>query len=131
MSVRGRTDRLAFAASFEEIYHFRLLYSGTTFTFPILGAVRMAYEGEGHIAPYTLFQRRESGGAESYDPRGAFPGRPPTAGEITQLVPKAVQPLEGATPAGDDGGLSIADSSSRAPAAPASATDKFAAPSWD
>ena len=37
MGVRGRSERIAFAASFEEIYHFRNVYSGTTFMFPILG----------------------------------------------------------------------------------------------
>ncbi|EOD11396.1 hypothetical protein EMIHUDRAFT_452462 [Emiliania huxleyi CCMP1516] len=42
MGVRGRAERLAFAESFAEIYHFRLLYSGTTFMYPILGALRMA-----------------------------------------------------------------------------------------
>ena len=35
--MRGRSERIAFAASFEEIYHFRNVYSGTTFMFPILG----------------------------------------------------------------------------------------------
>ena len=35
--MRGRSERIAFAASFVEIYHFRNVYAGTTFMFPILG----------------------------------------------------------------------------------------------
>ena len=33
MGVRGRKDRNAFAASFEEIYSFRNVYTGTAFIY--------------------------------------------------------------------------------------------------
>jgi len=138
MSVRGRSERLAFAASFEEIYHFRLLYSGTTFMFPILGAVRMARPPApstptAALPPtYVLFQRRESEGAERYEPVGSFSGREPTAEEITSLLPRRVRPLND----DDIGGGDAAEAPDEAPttagggAPPASATDKFAPPSW-
>ena len=129
MGVRGRSERLAFADSFQEIYHFRLLYSGTTFMFPILGAVRYARPmGESGMpeAPssYALFQRREHAGEERYEPVGCFPGREPTTDECTKLVPRTVQPLGGdAAP--------VAPDEAPAPAsAPLSTTDKFAPPSW-
>ena len=53
MGVRAR-GALAFADSFEEIYTFRLLYSGTTFMFPILGSLRMTRESGGQ----RVYQRR-------------------------------------------------------------------------
>jgi len=104
MGVRGRSERLAFAESFEEVYHFRLLYSGTTFSYPVLGAVRMSRPIGGMEADkYVLFQRRESSGAESYEPVGCFAGREPTKEEITALVPRTVRPLanEGALASSD------------------------------
>lgn len=125
MSVRGRAERLAFAADFVEIYHFRLLYSGTTFMFPILGAVRMATTGSHATAPYVLYQRRESEGSERYELRAAFPDREPTSEEITLLVPRAVQPM--------DGDIHLAEGQAERPeeTSGSTATDKFAAPSWD
>ena len=143
MSVRGRSERIAFASSFDEIYHFRLLYSGTTFMFPILGSVRMCREdsseagtgGAGKGAPtpnYVLFQRQEGGRAERYVPVGSFPGREPSTDEITELVPRAVQPLGGSSKAAN---VKAANVETPSPAVdksalPASATDKFAPPSW-
>mmetsp|Transcript_41094 Transcript_41094/g.94274 ORF Transcript_41094/g.94274 Transcript_41094/m.94274 type:complete len:156 (+) Transcript_41094:3-470(+) len=88
MSVRGRSDRLSFAASFEEIYHFRLLYSGTTFMFPILGSLRMARHAG---RKYVLCQRRESGGSEQYVPVGCWIGSEPTPQMISELVPNKVK----------------------------------------
>ena len=93
MGVRGRAERLAFADSFEEIYTFRLLYSGTTFMFPILGSLRMTRESGGQRV---LYQRRESGGNEQYEPVGCWLGRDPTPEEVSAVVPKQV---EGARPA--------------------------------
>ena len=152
MSVRGRSERLAFADSFEEIYHFRLLYSGTTFMFPILGALRFANaystpastaggagggDGGAHEnapASYVLFQRRESGGQEErYEPVGSFPGREPTVAEISSLVPKAVQPFldaDGEASAAAGAAAEVVPTGRSAPK-PATATDKFAAPSWE
>jgi len=144
MSVRGRSERLAFAASFEEIYHFRLLYSGTTFMFPVLGAVRMArpsapVEGSAPPPMYVLFQRRESDGAECYEPIGSFGDREPTTDEITSLVPRTVRKrrtvhLGGGGEGWDDDvdadeplPASVAE---RGGALPPSAVDKFAPPSW-
>ena len=58
----------------QEIYHFRLLYSGTTFMFPILGSLRMTRQAGGRRV---LCQRRESGGSEVYEPVGCWLGREP------------------------------------------------------
>mmetsp|Transcript_17925 Transcript_17925/g.42653 ORF Transcript_17925/g.42653 Transcript_17925/m.42653 type:complete len:579 (+) Transcript_17925:56-1792(+) len=98
MGVRGRSERIAFAAAFEEVYHFRNVYSGTTFMFPILGSVRMTRRGG---AKRVLYRRREvgstssvtnreGGGSERYEPVGCWVGREPTPREITELVPKQV-----------------------------------------
>ena len=123
--------------------------------FPVLGAVRTARalpdegadgaadgvaDGAGGAAKsYVLFQRREDGdgAAERYEPVGSFPNRPPSVDEITQLVPRSVQPMSGGTDgpeaseptatATSGGG----DDSDRRGPKPNSATDKFAAPSWD
>ena len=108
MGVRGRSERIAFAASFERVYGFRNVYSGTTFMFPILGALRMTRraavaggdggdggggggggDGDGSQASHhVLFQRREAGGSERYEPVGCWLGREPTAKELTALVSK-------------------------------------------
>lgn len=45
MQVRGREDRLAFVDSYEEVYHFRLLYR-KPFAFPIYGALRYSFGAE-------------------------------------------------------------------------------------
>ena len=139
MSVRGRGERIAFAESFEEIYHFRTLYSGTTFMYPILGAVRMArpmwIEASAPTpSTYVLFQRRESGGAETYEPVGTFPSREPTVDEITELIPQSVEPIRGMEPRGDAASAASVSATSVggvAPTtAPTSATDKFEPPTW-
>ena len=90
---------------------------------------------DGSAGPsYVLFQRKEDGAGseERYEPVGSFPGREPTVDEITRLVPRAVQPMGGGAdaPTGD----SVTDERTNkagAPEKPNSATDKFAAPSWD
>ena len=93
MGVRGRAERMAFAASFEEVYTFRNIYSGTTFMYPILGAVRMSGREAG--GRRVLYQRREGGGSEQYEPVGCWLHREPTAPEITELVPSQVANLSG------------------------------------
>jgi hypothetical protein len=92
MSVRGRSERLAFAAGFEEIYHFRNIYSGTNFMFPILGSLRMTREGG---AKRVLYRRFEGGGKEQYRPVGCWVGREPTSQEMSELVPKQVSDVQG------------------------------------
>lgn len=66
MGVRGRQARVDFAASFSEIYHFRLLYSGTTFMYPIRGAVRMSRAAD-KVDPPTASEasQREGGTAQA------------------------------------------------------------------
>ena len=125
MGVRGRAERLAFASSFEDIYTFRNIYSGTTFMYPILGGVRMTRPtGAVSGGRRVLYQRRESGGHERYEPVGCWLRREPSASEITKLVPNQVV---GVGPAG--GGAQPAPSS--APAQPASAIVKGERMPWD
>merc|ERR1719247_3492293 len=68
MGVRGRTERLAFASSFEEIYSFRNLYSGTTFMYPILGAERWTRQSGRRV----VYKRHERAGRESYEPAACW-----------------------------------------------------------
>lgn len=58
MQVRGREDRLAFVASYEEVFHFRLLYR-KPFIFPIYGALRYSF---GEIPPRPRFPPRLAAG---------------------------------------------------------------------
>lgn len=99
MSVRGRSERMAYADSFKEIFHFRLLYSGTTFMFPILGCLRMscAAAPADQTPLYVLYQRRETGlrigdGHESYTPVGVFDAEP-GSDLITPYIPREVEKL--------------------------------------
>ena len=55
MSVRGRDERLAAAASFVPGYHFRPLFVNPTMPFPIRGALRLSWEDR---------NRRRGGGKE-------------------------------------------------------------------
>jgi adenylate kinase len=56
-SVRGRQERLDFAASFETIYHFCNIYVSGTSYFPILGTITKLRPNEQWIA----YQRRDFG----------------------------------------------------------------------
>ena len=102
MGVRGRGERIAFAESFTEIYHFRNLYSSSTFMYPIRGALRMSHAGTcgvgacdvGAAATWVLFARRQTGSPdgvgvtefkERYEPVGVFP-KPPEPAVITRLI---------------------------------------------
>jgi hypothetical protein len=125
MGVRGRAERLAFASSFEDIYTFRNIYSGPTFMYPILGGLRLTRPvGAVSGGRRVLYQKRESGGHERYEPVGCWLRREPSASEITELVPNQVV---GVGPAG--GGAQPAPSS--APAQPASAIVKGERMPWD
>uniref|UniRef100_A0A7S1BB49 DUF1995 domain-containing protein n=2 Tax=Corethron hystrix TaxID=216773 RepID=A0A7S1BB49_9STRA len=53
--VRGRSERIAFAKSFQTIYHMRCLYDSSTGYFPILGAMLKRGPGE----PWVAFRRRD------------------------------------------------------------------------
>ncbi|KAJ1492787.1 hypothetical protein T484DRAFT_1770435, partial [Baffinella frigidus] len=77
MSFGGRAQRLEFAASFTQIYHFRLLYSGSTFMFPVQGALRYNLAN----APYwTLFRRFQTDSdddeREAYTPLAVYASEP-------------------------------------------------------
>ncbi|KAL8234994.1 hypothetical protein R6Q59_021094 [Mikania micrantha] len=76
MQTMGREKRLAYAASFEMCYQFRLLYYAGT-QYPIMGALRMAYPYR-----YELFKRvNDSTGKEKYVILSTYPSRP-TGDEI-------------------------------------------------
>ena len=69
MGVGGRSKRLAFAASFRQVFHFRLLFKGSQFMFPIRGALRYNLANSDS---WTVFEREE------YDtPEGLEGIRPP------------------------------------------------------
>ena len=40
---RGRKGRMAFAASFQPAYHFRLLFMSSQMSYPIMGALRHSF----------------------------------------------------------------------------------------
>jgi len=107
MNVRGRAERIAFAASFREIYHYDTLYPRPGVYFPVVGAVSRAAYRE----PYVVFARREevAKGAsasrrrsvaelnrardeglltEFHQPLGSFDERP-TADQVNDLFKKA------------------------------------------
>ena len=56
MSIRGRQGRMDFANSWEEIYHFRLLYRKPYF-FPIYGALRKSYSASPDAEKWELYKR--------------------------------------------------------------------------
>ncbi len=65
--------RLAFEDSFEDAYHFRLVYPASRGMFPIKGAVMKA----GPNDPYVLFRREDRpGGGEEYVPLATFDRNP-------------------------------------------------------
>lgn len=72
MQTMGREKRLEYAASFENCYHFRLLYYAGT-QYPIMGALRMSYP-----YGYELYKRVDdpSFGKEKYNMLTTFPKRP-------------------------------------------------------
>ena len=65
-SVRGRQQRLDFAAQFQTIFHFQNIYVSGTSYFPILGAITKLHPEE----PWVCHQRRDfvDNGGEIYVP---------------------------------------------------------------
>ena len=45
LMCRGRGERTAFAKSFHQVYHFRLLFWSSAQLFPIMGACRRSFPG--------------------------------------------------------------------------------------
>lgn len=73
MQTIGRDKRMAYAASFEICYFFRLMYYAGT-QYPIMAALRMSYPYN-----YELFKRiDEAPGKEKYVMLTSFPKRPTT-----------------------------------------------------
>ncbi|XP_057487059.1 adenylate kinase 5, chloroplastic-like isoform X2 [Actinidia eriantha] len=71
MQTMGRDKRLEYAASFENCYHFRLLYYAGT-QYPIMGALRMSYPYD-----YELYKRVDAPNRkEKYIILSTFPKRP-------------------------------------------------------
>ena len=97
MSYRGRGDRIAFAESFKPVYHFRLLYSGTTFMYPILGALRMSHAGTfpSDEQPYIVYSRvtTADGAHERYLPVDVSQGEP-SPETLTKVVPRVVRKMQ-------------------------------------
>jgi adenylate kinase len=83
MQVRGREERLAFVANFEEVYHFRLIYN-KPFHFPIYGALRHAFGG-----PWELYKRLGRMETETYRFSVAFAAEPDRS-EITEGIARDV-----------------------------------------
>jgi adenylate kinase len=65
-SVRGRQERIDFAASFETVYQFQNIYVSGTSYFPILGAITKMKP----LEPWVAHQRRDyaDGDGELYVP---------------------------------------------------------------
>ena len=106
MSVRGRSERLAFVAKFHEIFFYDTLYPSPSVYFPIVGGVCK----NGPREPYVVFRREECGVdecttsdvtkrsvaalsrarsegllTEVYRPMGSFDERP-TDKEVTTII---------------------------------------------
>ena len=79
MSVRGRQERMEWVASFEEIYHFRLIYNKPAI-FPIYGCLRHAFGG-----PWELYKRTGVREFEAYKFCAAFDAEPVPA-DITDAI---------------------------------------------
>ncbi|KAL3145428.1 hypothetical protein ABBQ38_001673 [Trebouxia sp. C0009 RCD-2024] len=72
MGVRGRAERMAFADSFVQAYHFRLLYLSSAMMYPIMGAMRHSY-GQ----PWQVWKRQDIGKQEEqYELLASFPAEP-------------------------------------------------------
>lgn len=72
MGVRGRAERMAFADSFIQAYHFRHLYLSSQMMYPIMGAMRHSYGN-----PWEVWKREDIGKKEEkYDLVASFPAEP-------------------------------------------------------
>jgi adenylate kinase len=83
MQVRGREERMAFVAGFEQAYHFRLIYN-KPMIFPIYGCLRHAHGG-----PWELYKRVGRAEDEQYRFCAAFAAEP-SRGEITEGIARNV-----------------------------------------
>lgn len=83
MSIRGRGERREYARSWEEVYHFRLLYK-KPFFFPIYGALR--YTGPG--TKWELYKRFGKMESEEYTLQRTYAEGEPNASEITKVILK-------------------------------------------
>ena len=52
---RGRKGRMAFAASFQKAYHFRLLFMSSQMSYPIMGALRHSFGEPWEVRSGALF----------------------------------------------------------------------------
>lgn len=80
MGVRGRAERREYAASFEEIYHFRLVYNKPLFH-PIYGALRRAHDHDWQV--YKRFNVTKR--TEEYRVIKTFPQKP-TREELSDAI---------------------------------------------
>ena len=85
MSVRGRAERMGFTGTFEDAYHFRLLYTSGSF-YPIRGALSYTDGGKWQV----LRRKNKSGQVpnEEYVLIGEF-DEEPDSGLITDCFAKA------------------------------------------
>jgi adenylate kinase len=81
MQVRGREERMAYAASYEEVYHFRLIYN-KPYHFPIYGCLRHSH---GSGAPWELYKRTGRAEEEAYRFVQAF-NKEPDPEQITEGI---------------------------------------------
>eukprot|EP00899_Mesostigma_viride_P011983 jgi/Mesvir1/20786/Mv07896-RA.1 len=83
MQVRGRDKRIEFASTFEDAYHFRLLYRSGAEMYPIYGALRYFF---GH--PWEVYKRNYLGqGEEEYVFARAY-NTEPSRSAITDVFTK-------------------------------------------
>ena len=81
MSIRGRGERAEYAAGYEEVYHFRLLYRLPYF-FPIYGALRKPFGGE-----WELYKRYGTRQDERYQLMKTYDTTTePSADEKTKII---------------------------------------------
>eukprot|EP00242_Pyramimonas_sp_CCMP2087_P014052 CAMPEP_0198210270 /NCGR_PEP_ID=MMETSP1445-20131203/20000_1 /TAXON_ID=36898 /ORGANISM="Pyramimonas sp., Strain CCMP2087" /LENGTH=348 /DNA_ID=CAMNT_0043884289 /DNA_START=102 /DNA_END=1148 /DNA_ORIENTATION=+ len=81
MGVRGRQERLDFEATFETVYHFRLLYN-KPYHFPIYGALRKSYGKEWEVYKRKSISKKE----EVYTITPVTYKKEPNADQITKSI---------------------------------------------
>ena len=84
MSIRGRQGRMEFANSWEQIYHFRLLYR-KPFFFPIYGALRKSYSSSEDEKSWELYKRFGKMDDEYYQLMEVY-GKEPNPDEMTKVI---------------------------------------------
>ncbi|KAG8468809.1 hypothetical protein KFE25_007327 [Diacronema lutheri] len=106
MQVKGRAERIAFAASFADVYTFRCLFFAGRFAFPIVGALRYSLAD----APFwTVYRRLEGedrtgvpGVSERYEPVAAYAAAPSGGGGGVAADARLVAPLLCAPPPSEE-----------------------------